>query len=194
MPPGIRLRRLRHRTGDRTGRHDQALDIEIGRPAHEHEHDEHRRHRHCRGRRFGAPGDRDRRDREHGEGYKRKRIVPAREHQQGRGKQVGASAADDTPIDAAGLRIRTEPQSGDDQRCGERKADDDVEHMRAERVDAAVADAGQGPQHAEGDRGDREPAPQPQARERERGGGHHREIDVERPVIRRCEATSSGVT
>ena len=90
MPPGIRLRRLGHRTGDRTGRHDQALDIEIGRPAHEHEHDEHRRHRHCRGRRFRAPGDRHRRRREHGEGYKRKRIVPAHQHQQGRGKQVGA--------------------------------------------------------------------------------------------------------
>ena len=56
--------------------------------------------------------------------------------------------------------------------------------MRAERVDADDADAGQGPQRAEGDRGDGEPAPHPEARERERGGGHHRQIDVERPVIR----------
>ena len=56
--------------------------------------------------------------------------------------------------------------------------------MRAERVDADDADAGQGPQRAEDDRGDGEPAPHPEARERERGGGHHRQIDVERPVIR----------
>jgi hypothetical protein len=90
MPPGIRLRRLRHRIGDRTGRQDQALDIEIGRPAHEHEHHEHRRHRHCRGRRFRAPGDRHRRRCEHGEGYERKRIMPAHQHQQGRCKKVGA--------------------------------------------------------------------------------------------------------
>ena len=56
--------------------------------------------------------------------------------------------------------------------------------MRAERVRADGAHPGQGPHRAEGDRRDREPAPHPEARERERGGGHHRQIDVERPVIR----------
>ena len=79
---------------------------------------------------------------------------------------------------------RSEPQAGDDQRRGERKSDDHVEGMRAERIDADDADAGQGPQRAEGDRRDGEPAPHPEARERERGRGHDRQIDVERPVIR----------
>ena len=48
-----------------------------------------------------------------------------------------------------GTRVRSEQQAGDDQRRGERKADDHVEGMRAERVDADDADAGQGPQRAE---------------------------------------------
>ena len=68
-----------------------ALEIEIGRPAHEHEHDEHRRCRH--GARSPLPSRQaiatvaaD----EHGEGHERQRIVPARQHQQGRGEQVGA--------------------------------------------------------------------------------------------------------
>ena len=73
----------------------------------------------------------------------RQRIVPAREHQQARGEQIGAERRRGHAVDPAGRGVRPEQQAGDDQRCGEREADDDVEGMRAERVDAGDADAGQ---------------------------------------------------
>ena len=48
---------------DRARRQDQLLDIEVERPAHDHQHGEHGGRRHRRGRRFRAPGDRERRAR-----------------------------------------------------------------------------------------------------------------------------------
>ena len=57
--------------------------------------------------------------------------------------------------------------------------------MRRQRFDAAVRDARQQPEETEGDGDQRQPLPQPHERERERRRRHHREIDVERPVVRR---------
>ena len=56
--------------------------------------------------------------------------------------------------------------------------------VRQQDVACRVAEAGEHPQRAERDRRDRKPAPQPCAREHERGGCDHREVEVERPVVR----------
>lgn len=57
--------------------------------------------------------------------------------------------------------------------------------MRHQRIAREVVDTGQHPEDCKSDRRDREPAPQSRPRKRERRGGHDREIDIERPVIRR---------
>ena len=57
--------------------------------------------------------------------------------------------------------------------------------MRRQRVDPRVVDARQQPEESEGDGDERQPLPQPHPRQRECRRGHHRKIDVERPVVRR---------
>ena len=109
-----------------------------------------------------------------------------REHQQRRGKEICAERNGRDRIDLARLRIRAVEQSGHEQRGDQHEAGDGVERMRSNgSCRDRVVQAGEHPQRAERDRRDREPAPQPRACERERGGGDDREIDVERPVVRR---------
>ena len=111
----------------------RCCDLRRQRPAQHHERGQHRRDRHGAGSRVGAPGDRDGRDRQHGEDGERGRIVPARQHQQQRGEQIGRQRDATRPVDLAGLGRRAVEQAGDDQRGDQRKAGDDVEQMRAER-------------------------------------------------------------
>ena len=183
MPSHVRLRRLGHGTRDRTRRRDQVFEVEVDRPAHDHEHGEDRRGRHRSRRRLRAPGDRNARGDERGERGERERIVPARQHQQPRRDQIGGERGRRHAVDLPGVGVGSEIQAGHDQGRRQCEADDDMENMGAERVDADHAASGQGPQRAGGDRRDRQPAPQPDARERKGGGGHHRDVDVERPVV-----------
>jgi hypothetical protein len=158
-------------------------DVDIDCPADDNERGEQR----CR--RYGCrcwlrtPGDRNRRDDEYGESGERQRIVPARQHQQGRRDEIGAERGRRHVVDSADLRIRSEEEASDDQRGRERKACDNMEEVRPERVDTDDADPRQGPRRAEHDRGDGEPAPHSHPRERKGGSRHHREIDVERPIV-----------
>jgi hypothetical protein len=58
-----------------------------------------------------------------------------------------------------------------------------MEEVRPERVDTDDLDPRQRPRRAEHDRRDGEPAPHSHPRERKGGSSHHREIDVERPIV-----------
>ena len=82
-----------------------------------------------------APGDRDRRGDERDEGRERERIVPARQHEQARGDQIGAERRRRHAVDLAGLArpVRTAGPTTIKRR-GQREAGDDVEGMRAERI------------------------------------------------------------
>ena len=165
------------------------------RPAHDHEIGQQCGERHRGGRGVGAPGDGKRGDDERGEHRERRRIVPAGQHQDQRGDERTPKARSRTSGRSGRGRRRAIEQVRDDQCGDQRKAHHDVEQMRGQRFDLVGADARQHPEQPEGHRDERKPRPQPHARQRERRRRHHREIDVERPVVRLGRtATSSGVT
>ena len=132
---------------------------------------------------------------ERDEGGERDRIVPAREHDQRRGDEIGRERGRGDAVDLAGIGRRAVEQARHDQRRRQREAGDRVEGVRQQDRNVGFPEAGESPREAESERGDGEPSPQPEARERERRRGHHGEIDVERPEVRPCRSTpAAGVT
>ena len=90
---------------------------------------------------------------------------------------------DETSVDLAARRGRTEQKAGDDEESAQDEADRDVEDVLRQQLQ--LADPGQSPEHARNHRADSEPAPKPRASEREGGSRHHGEIEIEREIIGR---------
>ncbi len=166
------------------GRHDERVDV-IGRRPMDHHRDCHYaggRQRPQRG--IGAPGDIDRKRSEDGEDRERRRIMPAGDGEHGRGQQIGGDGGGGDSIGLSGRVAGAVEQAAHDQHGRQRKADNHVEQMRRQRFHVRMVDAGQRPERAQHNGGDREPAPQPHARQRKGGGGDDGEIEVKRPIAR----------
>ena len=183
MPAELRPFRLRHDAGRRSARCDEMDDIGVDRPVREHDGDQHGRGRHRRGRRLRTPGDGAGGDDQRHQRGERQRIVPARQHQDRGGGQERGERARRYRIDPRRLRRRPIEQARDDQGRGQPEADHDVEGVRRQRVDTAIDDPGERPRDREPDGRDGEPAPHPHPRQHEGRRRHHRQIDVERPII-----------
>jgi hypothetical protein len=111
-------------------------------------------------------------------------VVPAREHNQGRGEEIGRERGRRNGVDPPWRRLRPKQEIGDDQHRRENKAGDHVKIMRGEPIEPVIAEPGEGPQDPKNDGRDREPAPQPRPRQSKGCRSGHAKIEVERPVIR----------
>ena len=144
----------------------------------------------CRGRqranrRLAAPGDRDRRCGQRREHDQRLGWMGLQNDDDRGCKQVRGERSRGHAVDAPGCHLGAEIEPGDHEERGKGKAGDHVKEARQKRGVGRSRRTGHRPDKAERHRGDGEPTPQPRAREREGRSGHHREIDVERPVVRR---------
>ena len=115
----------------------------------------------------------------------RDRIVPARQHQEASRPRDRRRARPRTrrrsvSASASGPNNRPETISAPPAQIRRRRET----HARRSPRPAARFESWKRPERAEHDRGEREPAPHPDAGEHEGGGGHDREVDVERPEIR----------
>ena len=134
---------------------------------------------------FGAPGDGDGRDGEQREDDQRRGVVAARQHQQQRAEQIDRQRARRERIDLAAARPPGRKDSpATISAAASAKPTTTWNRCARQRLDARIVDAGQAARQTEDGRDERQPAPQPHARERKGRRRHHREIDVERPVVR----------
>ncbi len=108
---------------------DELADIEADRPLRKHKGDEDGCCGYSGSGAFGAPGDGDRRGNEQREGCKRCRVVLSCNRKQACAEEIGCERAWRDAVNAAGLRIRAEQESGDNQGGGKHKPSDQVENM-----------------------------------------------------------------
>jgi hypothetical protein len=183
-----RYQMQRHRSVDRAGAHarqrpagqHQQIGIAAHRPFQEYQRDEAGGDRHGGGGGLPVPGHDQRAGHQQAERHHRGVGMKTAEHDQRGAEQIGRQRAGRDALDLAGLGRRAVQQAADHQQRGEDESGNDVEGVRR---DLRRTESGQNPQGGEGDRGDRQPAPQPQPCQAEIGGGDHREIEIQRPVI-----------
>ena len=136
-----RLFRVRRSPRRQAGWRKEMREVEVQRPAHDHEDGKQRGHGDGAGRGVRSPGDR------YGQGDERNKSANATgscrlaSTRHAATRRYTLNAAEETRSIRPGCASGPHSRPGDDQGCGQCKTNHDVEDVRPERLDADHADA-----------------------------------------------------
>ncbi len=183
MQRDVGLRGLRRQAAAGTRRHKVAK-FRFHRPRNGDQRRQQRSGRQCGDDCIAAPRHRRCRGDQERERHKCRRLMIARHDEQRSREQVSRGSSRRYGIDATSLSFRAKENTGDKEKRREGKAGCDMKDMRSDWAGLRLRKAGQCPEQAERHRRNGKPAPQANTRKHERRCRDHREINVERPIVR----------